>query len=109
MTAARAQQKLDQFMAGLIRRNPSESEFHQAVREVAESLVPFVMKHPAYEEAQILERLTEPDRIITFRVTWQDDAGRVRANRAPGGCNSITRSVHTKMASGFIRLSHKVS
>lgn len=82
MTAARAQQKLDQFMAGLIRRNPGEPEFHQAVREVAESLVPFVMEHPAYEEAQILERLTEPDRIITFRVTWQDDAGRVRANRA---------------------------
>ncbi len=69
-------------MAGLIKRNPGEPEFHQAVREVAESLVPFVVAHPQYDEAQILERLTEPDRIITFRVTWQDDGGRIRANRA---------------------------
>lgn len=69
-------------MAGLIKRNPGEPEFHQAVHEVAESLVPFVVAHPQYDEAQILERLTEPDRIITFRVTWQDDAGRIRANRA---------------------------
>lgn len=69
-------------MAGLIKRNPGEPEFHQAVHEVAESLVPFVVTHPQYDEAQILERLTEPDRIITFRVTWQDDAGRIRANRA---------------------------
>ena len=76
------QQRLDHFMAGLVRRNPGEPEFHQAVREVAESVIPFVMAHPEYEEAQILERLTEPDRIITFRVTWQDDAGCIRANRA---------------------------
>ena len=69
-------------MAGLIKRNPGEPEFHQAVHEVAESLVPFVVAHPQYDEAQILERLTEPDRIITFRVTWQDDGGRIRANRA---------------------------
>ena len=69
-------------MAGLVRRNPGEPEFHQAVREVAESIVPFVMAHPEYEEARILERLTEPDRIITFRVTWQDDAGGIRAARA---------------------------
>lgn len=69
-------------MNGLIRRNPGEGEFHQAVREVAESLAPFFMEHPKYREAQIFERMTEPDRIIIFRVTWQDDAGRVRANRA---------------------------
>ena len=69
-------------MAGCIRRNPGEPEFHQAVREVAESLIPFVAQHPEYEAARILERLTEPDRIIAFRVTWQDDAGDVRVNRA---------------------------
>ena len=69
-------------MAGCIRRNPGEPEFHQAVREVAESLIPVLAAHPKYEAARILERLTEPDRIIAFRVTWQDDAGRVRVNRA---------------------------
>ena len=77
-----AQRRLDQFMAGLVRRNPGEPEFHQAVREVAESVIPFTLTRPEYEEARILERLTEPDRIITFRVTWQDDAGCIRANRA---------------------------
>ena len=74
--------EVERFMNGLIRRNPGEGEFHQAVREVAESLAPFFMEHPKYREAQIFERMTEPDRIIIFRVTWQDDAGRVRANRA---------------------------
>ena len=73
---------LERFMAGLVRRNPGEPEFHQAVREVAESVLPVVEAHPEYRDACILERLTEPDRIITFRVTWQDDAGNVRANRA---------------------------
>ena len=75
-------ERLAAFMAGLERRNPGEAEFHQAVREVAESLIAFVAAHPRYDEARILERLTEPDRIITFRVTWQDDACRVRVNRA---------------------------
>ena len=77
-----AGKRLEQFMAGLVRRNPGEPEFHQAVREVAESVIPFIATHPEYEEARILERLTEPDRIITFRVTWQDDAGGIRAARA---------------------------
>ena len=75
-------ERLEQFMAGLVRRNPGEPEFHQAVREVAESVIPLVTARPEYEEARILERLTEPDRIITFRVTWQDDAGGIRAARA---------------------------
>lgn len=73
---------LDRFMAGLRRRNPGEVEFHQAVLEVAGSLVPFLDDHPRYVEARILERMTEPDRIIIFRVTWEDDAGQVRVNRA---------------------------
>jgi glutamate dehydrogenase (NADP+) len=68
-------------MHGLIRRNPGETEFHQAVREVAESLMPFILEHKEYQDNAILERLTEPDRIIIFRVCWQDDHGNVRANR----------------------------
>ena len=74
--------EVDRFMAGLVRRNPGEPEFHQAVREVAHSIMPFLLANPRYLRARILVRLTEPDRIITFRVTWQDDAGRVHANRA---------------------------
>ena len=75
-------ERLGAFMAGVARRNPGETEFHQAVEEVAQTLIPLVAAHPQYEAARILERLTEPDRIITFRVTWQDDAGGVRVNRA---------------------------
>ena len=63
------------FMAELIKRNPGEPEFHQAVQEVAESLIPFVLEHSEYKRAQILERLTEPDRVIIFRVPWEDDRG----------------------------------
>ena len=70
------------FVRGLIKRNPGEPEFHQAVREVAETVMPFVLEHQEYREAQILERMTEPDRVIIFRVTWEDDRGQIRANRA---------------------------
>ena len=73
---------LKRFMRGLIKRNPEEPEFHQAVREVAESLLPFIRENPEYRRAQILERMTEPDRIVIFRVTWEDDEGRFHANRA---------------------------
>ena len=72
---------LQRFMTGLKRRNPGEKEFHQAVEEVAADLIPFIKAHPKYDELQILERLTEPDRIISFRVCWQDDQGNVRTNR----------------------------
>lgn len=80
--AAAGRTDLDRFMKGLIRRNPGEPEFHQAVREVAESVLPFVLDHARYREALILERMTEPDRIVIFRVTWEDDRGNIRANRA---------------------------
>jgi len=70
------------FMQGLIKRNPGETEFHQAVREVVETVMPFVLENPKYQKGQILERMTEPDRIIIFRVTWEDDAGNIRVNRA---------------------------
>jgi len=75
-------QEVDCFMQGLVRRNPGETEFHQAVREVVETLMPYVLENPRYQQAQILERMTEPDRIIIFRVTWEDDQGNIRANRA---------------------------
>ena len=74
--------ELERFMNGLIRRNPAEKEFHQAVQEVAESLMPFILEHPEYAQARILERLTEPDRVVIFRVCWEDDKGNVRVNRA---------------------------
>ncbi len=73
--------QLEKFMRGLKRRNPGETEFHQAVYEVAATILPYLQGKPEYLEAQILERLTEPDRIIIFRVSWQDDAGNVRTNR----------------------------
>lgn len=72
---------LDDFMAGLIKRNPGELEFHQAVREVAHDIIPFVIENPKYQQAGIIRRITEPDRIIIFRVVWEDDSGRVRVNR----------------------------
>ena len=74
-------QQIEQFMEGLIKRNPGETEFHQAVHEVAATVIPYVETRPEYREAQILERLTEPDRVIIFRVTWEDDDGNVRVNR----------------------------
>ena len=75
-------EETDCFMRGLVRRNPGQPEFHQAVREFVETVMPYVREHRRYQDAQILERLTEPDRIIIFRVTWQDDQGNIRANRA---------------------------
>ena len=71
-----------QFMEGIKHLNPHEFEFHQAVEEVVDSVMEYYLAHPKYREAQILERLTEPDRIVSFRVPWEDDAGNLRANRA---------------------------
>ena len=75
------EQYLECFMSGLRKRNPGEDEFHQAVEEVAKSIVPYMHDHRKYIDAQILERLTEPDRVISFRVCWTDDKGQVRTNR----------------------------
>jgi glutamate dehydrogenase (NADP+) len=70
-----------QFMAGVIAKNPGETEFHQAVQEVVETLQPVLERHPEYSSARILERMVEPERVILFRVPWQDDAGQVQVNR----------------------------
>ena len=74
-------QRLDNFMNGFARRNPGQSEFHQAVYEVAFDIVPFMHENQVYEAHKILERLTEPDQIVIFRVNWEDDHGNFRANR----------------------------
>lgn len=76
------EKELQRFLRGLEKRNPGEREFHQAVQEVAESLMPFLLDHEEYRRARILERMTEPDRVIIFRVTWEDDDGNLRADRA---------------------------
>lgn len=73
--------ELERFESGLVKRNPGEPEFHQAVMEVARDIVPFIHEKKDYRDAQILERITEPDRIISFRVCWEDDEGHVRVNR----------------------------
>jgi glutamate dehydrogenase (NADP+) len=64
-----------------VRRNPAEPEFHQAAREVLESLEPVVARHPEYKDARILERLVEPERVLMFRVPWMDDKGAYQVNR----------------------------
>ncbi len=72
---------LETFMAGVETHNPGELEFHQAVREIAADIIPWLQDYPEYVEAQVLERMAEPDRIISFRVCWEDDTGNIRVNR----------------------------
>ncbi len=73
--------RINTFMAGLMRRNPHEAEFHQAVQEVAESVMPYIRDDRLYADRIIFERMTEPDRVFIFRVLWEDEQGNVRANR----------------------------
>jgi glutamate dehydrogenase/leucine dehydrogenase len=68
-------------MDGVIAKNPEQKEFHQAVREVVESVWDFVEKNPQYKEAKILDRMVEPERVIMFRIPWTDDKGEVQVNR----------------------------
>jgi glutamate dehydrogenase (NADP+) len=72
---------INQLMEQVIKRNPNEPEFHQAVKEVLESLEPVMERHPEYVKAGILERIVEPERQIIFRVPWVDDQGKVQVNR----------------------------
>ncbi len=73
--------RVNEFMAKLIARNSGESEFHQAVQEVIESILPFIEENPKYKSAKILERITEPERVLMFRVPWIDDSGEIQVNR----------------------------
>lgn len=75
------QNYVDGFMAELIARNPGEKEFHQAVKEVLESVAPYIVEHPYLMDLKILERIAEPERVIMFRVPWLDDEGEIRINR----------------------------
>ena len=69
------------FMAEIMARNPGEKEFHQAVREVLESVAPYILAHPYLMDMKILERIAEPERVVMFRVPWLDDEGEVHINR----------------------------
>jgi glutamate dehydrogenase (NADP+) len=71
----------EQFMRNLVARNAGEPEFHQAVKEVIESLVPVLERHPRYLDHAILERVVEPERVILFRVPWMDDRGQIQVNK----------------------------
>jgi glutamate dehydrogenase (NADP+) len=74
-------EKLEPIYADVLRRNPGEDEFHQAVREVLESLGAVIAKHPSYAEHALIERICEPERQIIFRVPWVTDNGEVQINR----------------------------
>ena len=73
--------KIEAFMQRVTERNPGETEFHQAVCEVVESIMPFIEKNPKYQQAKILDRIVEPERVIMFRVPWLDDKGEIQVNR----------------------------
>lgn len=70
-----------EFLDGVSKRNQNEPEFMQAVREVAEAVIPFIEKNKKYQNAMLLERMVEPERVIMFRVTWIDDEGKIQVNR----------------------------
>ncbi|HNR37314.1 MAG TPA: Glu/Leu/Phe/Val dehydrogenase dimerization domain-containing protein, partial [Candidatus Hydrogenedentes bacterium] len=72
---------VESIMDLVVRRNPAEPEFHQAVKEVLDSIAPAIARHPEYEKNRILERLTEPERVIMFRVPWTDDKNQIQVNR----------------------------
>ncbi len=72
---------MQDFMAHIVAKNPSEAEFHQAVQEVATFLIPYIKQNPKYEKYKVLERIAEPERVIMFRVPWVDDKGEIQVNR----------------------------
>ena len=75
------QNYIDGFMANVIARNPGEKEFHQAVREVVESVAPYITSYPHLLDLKIMERMVEPERVVMFRVPWMDDRGEIHINR----------------------------
>ena len=88
---------VQRFMAEVAAKNPGEKEFHQAVQEVVESLVPVLDRRIEYRKARIIERLVEPERVILFRVPWMDDKGR-SASTGATGLSSPAPSALTKEA-----------
>ncbi len=73
--------QVSEFMEYVKSKNPGEEEFHQAVEEVVESIIPVLDRHPQYKQAKVLERMIEPERVVMFRVPWLDDAGEVQINK----------------------------
>uniref|UniRef100_UPI00404B6BA8 NADP-specific glutamate dehydrogenase n=1 Tax=Flavobacterium sp. TaxID=239 RepID=UPI00404B6BA8 len=74
-------ESIHSFVASVAKKNPNESEFLQAVHEVAETVIPFIEQNKKYQNKMLLERMVEPERVIMFRVTWVDDAGNTQVNR----------------------------
>ncbi|ESU29903.1 Glutamate dehydrogenase (NADP+) [Flavobacterium limnosediminis JC2902] len=74
-------QKVADFLAGVAQKNPNEPEFLQAVREVAETVIPFIEKNKKYQNKMLLERMVEPERVLMFRIAWIDDAGTIHVNK----------------------------
>ena len=74
-------QIIEQFIADVEKRNQHEPEFMQAVREVAENVIPYIVQHEIYHGKNILMRMAEPERVVSFRVPWIDDTGEIRVNR----------------------------
>ncbi len=81
MTTSTQETAIQQFMADVISRNPGELEFHQAIHDAAESIIPFQQQDSRYADPHLLECLSEPDRVISFRVCWEDDQGNTQMNR----------------------------
>ncbi len=79
--SAEVQQEIDRFMAYIEAKNPNEPEFIQAVREVAVTVIPFILSKEQYKGFKLLERMAEPERVIIFRVPWFDDKGEIQVNR----------------------------
>ena len=102
--------QIDAFMEKVRAKNPNEPEFLQAVHEVAESVIPLVEETPKYKNANILERMVEPERVLMFRVPWMDDQGNTQVNRgfriefnsAIGALSSSHWSNKTKNAEAFL-------
>ena len=72
---------VNNVLGGLIEKDPEQREFHSTAKEVLTTIIPALEKNPHYKEARILERLVEPERVISFRVVWEDDKGEVQVNR----------------------------
>ena len=76
-----AKEYADKLMADVIAKNPGEKEFHQAVREVVESVAPMIVENPQLMKLKVMERIVEPERVVMFRVPWVNDAGEVMINK----------------------------
>lgn len=93
---------LESFLAHVQQRDPHQSEFAQAVREVMTTLWPFLEQNPRYRQMSLLERMIEPERVIQFRVTWVDDRNRYRLT-ARGAFSLTRRLARLRAACVFIR------